>query len=79
MFRRAWWNETRIVAEGHHVEHWLNGTRVASYDVGSADWNAAVKASKFNPEKFRGFGKAPKVSERPLDRRAGPDPDLLFS
>ena len=29
-------------------------------DVGNADWNAAIKASKFNPEKFPSFGKAPK-------------------
>ena len=54
------WNQTRIVARGSHVEHWLNGQKVASYNVGSADWNAAIKASKFNPEKFPGFGKAPK-------------------
>jgi 3-keto-disaccharide hydrolase len=54
------WNQTRIVARGSHVEHWLNGKKVASYDVGSADWNAAIKASKFNPEKFPSFGKAPK-------------------
>ena len=54
------WNQTRIVAKGTHVEHWLNGKNVASYDVGSADWNAAIKASKFNPEKYPNFGKAPK-------------------
>jgi len=54
------WNQTRIVARGTHVEHWLNGRKVASYDVGSADWDAAIKASKFNPEKFPNFGRAPK-------------------
>ena len=54
------WNQTRIVAKGSHVEHWLNGKKVASYDVGSADWEAAAKASKFNPEKYPKFGKAPK-------------------
>ena len=54
------WNQTRIVAKRSHVEHWLNGKKVASYDVGSADWDAAIKASKFNPEKYPNFGKAPK-------------------
>ena len=54
------WNQTRIVASGSHVEHWLNGKKVASYNVGSADWNTAIKASKFNPEKFPNFGRAPK-------------------
>ena len=41
------WNEGRIVAKGNHVEHWLNGVKVVEYEVGSADWNAHVKASKF--------------------------------
>ena len=54
------WNQTRIVARGNHVEHWLNGKKVASYDVGSADWNAAIKASKFDAAKYPNFGKAPK-------------------
>ena len=54
------WNTTRIVAQGTHVEHWLNGKKVAAYDVGSADWDAAIKQSKFSPEKYPSFGKAPK-------------------
>ena len=54
------WNQTRIVARGSHVEHWLNGKNVASYDVGSPGWTAAIKASKFSPEKYPSFGKAPK-------------------
>jgi hypothetical protein len=54
------WNKTRIVAKGNHVEHWLNGKQVASYDVGSAAWDAAIKASKFDPKKYPNFGRAPK-------------------
>jgi 3-keto-disaccharide hydrolase len=54
------WNQTRIIAKGKHVEHWLNGKKVASYDVGSPDWDAAIKASKFSPEKYPNFGRAPK-------------------
>jgi hypothetical protein len=41
------WNEGRIVAKGNHVEHWLNGVKVVEYEIGSADWNARVKKSKF--------------------------------
>lgn len=52
------WNRTRIVAKGNHVEHWLNGKKVAQYDVGSPDWDAAFGASKFT--KYPNFGKAPK-------------------
>jgi hypothetical protein len=42
------WNTTRIVANGKHVEHWLNGVKLLEYELGSADWKAKVKESKFN-------------------------------
>jgi hypothetical protein len=42
------WNSTRIVARGAHVEHWLNGFKLVSYELWSADWSAKVKASKFS-------------------------------
>jgi hypothetical protein len=32
---------------GTHVEHWLNGTLVASYETDSAESAAGVAASKF--------------------------------
>ena len=54
------WNQTRIVAKGKHVEHWLNGQKVASYDIGSPEWDAAIKASKFTSEKYPDFGRTPK-------------------
>ena len=41
------WNTGRIVVEGKHVEHWLNGTKVLSYELGSPDWQVRVAASKF--------------------------------
>jgi hypothetical protein len=41
------WNATRIVARGPHVEHWLNGVKLLEYELGSPDWTARVKASKF--------------------------------
>jgi hypothetical protein len=41
------WNQSRIVARGNHVEHWLNGTKVVEYEVESADWKERVTASKF--------------------------------
>ena len=51
------WNHARIVVSGEHVEHWLNGTRVAAFDIGSPDWNARVAASKF--ASWAGFGRHP--------------------
>ncbi len=51
------WNVTRVVARGPHVEHWLNGRKVAEFEVGSEDWKRRAAASKFeNPL----FGAAPK-------------------
>lgn len=45
--RAGEWNEARIVARGVHVEHWLNGVKIVAYELGSADWLARVRASKF--------------------------------
>ncbi|HXF94951.1 MAG TPA: DUF1080 domain-containing protein [Gemmatimonadales bacterium] len=43
------WNQVRIVVNGNHVEHWLNGVKLVECDLGSPDWEARVKASKFAP------------------------------
>ncbi len=42
------WNAVRIVVDGAHVRHWLNGVSTADYELGSADWLERVAASKFN-------------------------------
>jgi len=42
------WNSTRIVVNGAHVEHWMNGKKLLAYELWSPDWEAKVKASKFN-------------------------------
>jgi len=41
------YNHARIVACGPRVEHWLDGVRVATYDLDSDDWKRRVAASKF--------------------------------
>jgi hypothetical protein len=42
------WNRTRLVVNGNHVEHWLNGRKVVDYDLGSPEWKQKVAASKFS-------------------------------
>ncbi|HMA23819.1 MAG TPA: DUF1080 domain-containing protein [Gemmatimonadaceae bacterium] len=42
------WNTTRIIVNGAHVEHWLNGQKVVEYELWSPDWKAKVAASKFS-------------------------------
>jgi hypothetical protein len=50
------WNQGKIVVDGNHVEHWLNGMKVVTYELGSDDWNNRVKRSKFGTMPH--FGKA---------------------
>lgn len=50
------WNTTRILVRGNHVEHWLNGQKMVEYELGSPDWTAKVKASKF--VEYPNYGKA---------------------
>lgn len=40
-------NQGRIVVRGMQVEHWLNGTRVLQYELGSPALKAAIADSKF--------------------------------
>jgi hypothetical protein len=52
------WNSTRIVVRGPHVEHWLNGQKVAEFEYGSPDFNQRVAGSKFRD--WPNFAKAPR-------------------
>jgi len=49
------WNAVRLVVNGSHVEHWMNGTKVVEYELGSADWQRRVAESKFAPHP--GYGR----------------------
>jgi hypothetical protein len=42
------WNEARLRVQDGRVEHWLNGEKIVEYELGSADWERRVAASKFN-------------------------------
>ncbi|HJP86785.1 MAG TPA: DUF1080 domain-containing protein [Gemmatimonadaceae bacterium] len=50
------WNSTLLVVNGNHVQHWLNGQRLLEYELGSADWQQKVAASKFAA--YPNYGKA---------------------
>lgn len=52
------WNAVRIVVNGNHVEHWLNGIKVVDAEIGSADWNQRIANSKFR--QWAGFAKSPR-------------------
>ncbi|HJQ11740.1 MAG TPA: DUF1080 domain-containing protein [Gemmatimonadaceae bacterium] len=52
------WNSTLLVVNGNRVQHWLNGQRLLEYELGSADWQQKVAASKFAA--YPNYGKAPR-------------------
>ena len=39
------WNAVRLIVNGTHVEHWLNGVKIVEYELFSADWLARLRAS----------------------------------
>jgi len=47
-------NEGRIVVQGLHIEHWINGTKVLEFERGSQDLKTCIARSKF--AKMEGFG-----------------------
>ena len=51
------WNSARLIVNGNHVEHWLNGTKVVEYELHSDDWKQRVANSKFNA--WKAYGMSP--------------------
>ena len=41
------WNHIKLVCDGPHVEHWMNGVLYCKYELDSDDFNQRVAQSKF--------------------------------
>jgi len=41
------WNQSRVVAKGKRLEHWLNGAKVMDIEIDGAEWPEAFAKSKF--------------------------------
>jgi hypothetical protein len=48
------YNHGRILVQGNHVEHWINGVKVLEFELGSQALKDAIAQSKFKP--MEGFG-----------------------
>ena len=48
-------NNSRIILDKNHCEHWLNGVKVVEYEFGSAEFDSLFYLSKYH--KFPGFEK----------------------
>ena len=51
------YNHAKLIVNGNHVEHWLNGTKVVEYEMGSPEMTELLAKSKFS--KNPGYGKSP--------------------
>ena len=41
------WNRVKIVYDGPHVEHWMNGVKYCAFEIGSDDFRQRVQRTKF--------------------------------
>jgi Domain of Unknown Function (DUF1080) len=41
------WNDSRVVFRGNHGEHWLNGSKVVEFDLGTPLMDSALARSKY--------------------------------
>jgi len=51
------WNQTRIVVNGTHVQYFLNGAEVVSYQLWDSDWNTRKENGKWKDYPYYGMAK----------------------
>jgi 3-keto-disaccharide hydrolase len=51
------WNQSRLLVQNNHVEHWMNGRLLLSYELNSPSFNSLIASSpSFSP--YAQFGRA---------------------
>lgn len=51
------WNQSRIVVDGTHVQHYLNGVKVVDYYLWDADWKLRKENGKWKDFPYYGMAK----------------------
>ena len=64
-------NTSRVVVEGNHVEHWLNGIKVLEYERGGEQFLAAKAKSKFRDRPEFGLHKEGHILLQDHNTRVG--------
>ncbi len=55
------WNQTRILVDGTHVQHYLNGVKVVDYYLWDADWKSRKEKGKWKDFPYYGMAKKGQV------------------
>ena len=56
------WNTTRIVVNGNHVEHWLNGQKILEFERWTPEWRALRDAGKWKEAPDYGMAKTGRIA-----------------
>ena len=56
------WNKVRLVANGNHIEHWLNGRKLVEFDRFTPEWDELIANSKFKDWEGFGMSKTGKIA-----------------
>lgn len=56
------WNNSRIVFDNGHVEHWLNGYKVVEFEAWTDDWHQRKNSGKWNNAPEFGLAKTGRIS-----------------
>lgn len=51
------WNQARIVVDGTHVQHFLNGVKVVDYNLWDSEWKALKEKGKWKDYPYYGMAK----------------------
>ena len=64
------WNAVRILVDGSHVEHWMNGEKIVEYELWSPEWGAVGRGQQVR--RIPGLRpRAPRPHRYPGSRRPG--------